>query len=57
MLNLVINLLLDNVNDFIHNNPMQSKLLIDTTYAIHTNYKYIELILKPYHMSSSDRKS
>jgi hypothetical protein len=35
---------------------MQSKLLIDTIYAIHTNYKYIELISKPYYMSSSKRK-
>jgi hypothetical protein len=35
---------------------MQLKLLVDTTYAIHTNYKYIELILKPYHMSSSKQK-
>jgi hypothetical protein len=30
---------------------MQSKLLVDITYAIHTNYKYIELISKPYHMN------
>jgi hypothetical protein len=30
---------------------VQSKLLIHKTYASHTNYKYIELILKPYHMN------
>jgi hypothetical protein len=35
---------------------MQSNLLTDTTYVIHTNYKCIDLILNPYHMSSSKQK-
>jgi hypothetical protein len=31
---------------------MQSKLVVNPTYAIHTNHKDIDLILKPNHMSS-----